>query len=58
MQGDTARRLERMLKDCKILCHEDDPILQGQMQVILGVLADVLEAKDPENSFRHVVEHE
>lgn len=52
------RRLERMLEDSKILCREHDPILQGQMQVILGMLADILEAKDPERSFRHVVEYE
>ena len=52
------RRLEGMLEDSKLLCQEADPILQGQMQVILGMLADILEAKDPERSFHHVVEFE
>ena len=50
--------LERMMEDCKSLCREDDPVLQGQMQVVLGVLADVLETKDPHHHFRHVVEYE
>jgi hypothetical protein len=53
-----VRRLERMLEDSKALCREDDPILRGQMQVVLGLLADILEAKDPEHSFNHVVEYE
>ena len=52
------RRLERMFEDCKVLCREDDPLLQGQMQIILGVLSDILEAKDPHHHFRHVVEYE
>ena len=47
-----------MLEDCKVLCREDDPVLQGQMQVVLGVLADLLEVKDPHNHFQHVVEFE
>ncbi len=55
---ETVHRLERMLEDSKILCQQDDPILQGQMQVILGMLADILEAKDPEHAFSHVVEYE
>lgn len=50
--------LERMLEDCKVLCREEDPVLQGQMQVILAVLADVLEVKDPHHHFQHVVEYE
>ena len=52
------RRLEGMLEDSKLLCQAADPILQGQMRVILGMLADILEAKDPERSFHHVVEFE
>jgi hypothetical protein len=52
------RRLERMLEDSKALCGEDDPILQGQMQVVLGILADILEAKDPYRSYQHVVDYE
>ena len=51
-------RLERMLADSKALCREDDPILQGQMQVVLGILADILEAKDPYRSYQHVVDYE
>lgn len=51
-------RLERMLEDSKALCHEDDPILRGQMQVVLGILADILEAKDPYRSYQHVVDYE
>lgn len=50
--------LERMFEDCKVLCREEDPVLQGQMQVVLGILADVLEVKDPHHHFRHVVEYE
>ncbi len=50
--------LERMMEECKMLCREDDPVLQGQMQLVLGVLADVLEVKDPHNHFEHVVEYE
>jgi len=57
-EGNVVRRLKRMLEDSKTLCREDDPVLQGQMQVILGMLADILEAKDPERSFHHVVEYE
>lgn len=57
-EGNVVRRLKRMLEDSKVLCREDDPVLQGQMQVILGMLADILEAKDPERSFHHVVEYE
>ncbi len=55
---DLICRLERMLEDSKVLCQEEDPILQGQMQVILGMLADILEAKDPQHSFHHVVQYE
>jgi hypothetical protein len=51
-------RLERMLEDSKALCHEDDPILRGQMQMVLGILADILEAKDPYRSYQHVVDYE
>ncbi len=51
-------RLERMFEDCKALCRENDPLLQGQMQIILGLLSDILEAKDPQNHFQHVVEYE
>lgn len=51
-------RLERMLEDCKILCRQDDPVLQGQMQLVLAVLADVLEVKDPHHHFQHMVEYE
>ena len=51
-------RLERMLEDSKILCQEEDPILLGQMQIVLGILADILEAKHPHHHFRHVVEYE
>jgi hypothetical protein len=57
-EEDVIRRLEGMLEDSKLLCQTADPILQGQMQVILGMLADILEAKDPERSFHHVVEFE
>ncbi|MFQ5904019.1 MAG: hypothetical protein ACE5JO_10035 [Candidatus Binatia bacterium] len=57
-EEDVIRRLKRMLHDCKILCRKEDPILQGQMQVILGILADILEGKDPQHSFHHVVEYE
>ncbi|MBI2987367.1 MAG: hypothetical protein HYY45_11425 [Deltaproteobacteria bacterium] len=57
-EGNVVRRLKRMLEDSKTLCREDDPVLQGQMQVILGMLADILEAKDPARSFHHVVEYE
>jgi hypothetical protein len=57
-EEDVICRLERMFEDSKLLCQQDDPILQGQMQVILGLLADILEAKDPERYFRHVVEYE
>lgn len=55
---DVIRRLEHMLDDSKVLCKLDDSLLQGQMQVILGMLADILEAKDPHHSFHHVVEYE
>lgn len=50
--------LERMLEDSKELCQVDDPVLQGQMQMILGLLADILETKDPHHHFSHVVEYE
>ncbi len=55
---DVVALLERMLADCKILCGQDDPVLKGQMQVVLAVLADVLEVKDPQHHFEHVVEYE
>ena len=57
-EKEKIERLKSMLEHAKALTKAEDPVLDGQSVVLLGLIHDILRAKDPENSFEHIVEYE
>ena len=50
--------LKSMMEHAKALTKTEDPLLDGQAAILVGLIHDILRSKDPENSFEHVVEYE
>lgn len=55
MKEDILKKLEEMFKNAQELASLQDPQLEGDIQIIVGLLADKLRCLKPEVYYKHVI---